>query len=58
MQATAGGNYYDFYAWAVRSGDVAASTPVPEPGSFMLLGSGLTGLVMFRKRLKSNKPLP
>ena len=31
-----------FFAWAVRSGDVAAS--VPEPGTVLLMGAGLMGL--------------
>ena len=32
-----------FFAWAVRSGDVAAS--VPEPGTVLLMGAGLAGLI-------------
>ena len=38
-----------FYALAVR-GDVAAAS-VPEPGTMMLMGSGIVGLVAARKRL-------
>ena len=35
---------YEFYAWAVRSGDVIG---VPEPASVMLFGVGLAGLLGF-----------
>lgn len=35
------------FAWAVRDGDVSA---VPEPGTMLLMGSGLAGLVVWRKR--------
>jgi hypothetical protein len=37
------------YALAVHEGDVAA---VPEPNTLLLLGSGLIGMVAFRKKFK------
>ena len=42
------GKGYDSYAIAVRPGDVSA--PVPEPGTLLLLCSGLAGLATWRKR--------
>ena len=38
------------YAWAVRDGDV--STSVPEPATMLLLGSGLIGLLGFRRKFR------
>ena len=35
--------FNDIFAWAVRSGDVAAT--VPEPGSVLLVAAGLIGLI-------------
>ena len=45
----AGNKDATLFAWAVRSGDVAAT--VPEPGSVLLVGAGLLGL-MGAKRSK------
>jgi hypothetical protein len=45
------GSNYDmdekFYAWAVRSGDVAT---VPLPGAVWLFGSALVGLIGLKRR--------
>ncbi len=40
----------DLYAIAVRPGDVDVA-PIPEPGTLLLLGSGLAGLATYRKKL-------
>ena len=44
------GYYSYFYGVAVRPGDAAEPTSVPEPDTILLLGAGLTGLMLFRKR--------
>ena len=45
------GNYKgnEFYAWAVRSGDVSVAA-VPVPGAFWLFGSAMIGLMGFKRR--------
>jgi len=42
-----GGKYGQYYALAVRLGDVAA---VPVPGAFWLFGSALVGLMGLKRR--------
>jgi hypothetical protein len=41
---------YQFYAWAVLSGDV---TPVPLPSALILFGSGIIGIGITRIRRKT-----
>lgn len=47
------GKGFNLYAIAVHLGDVSAGgpAPIPEPGTLLLLGSGLAGLAAWRKRL-------
>jgi hypothetical protein len=42
--------YSDYYAWAVRDGDVAGMSAVPIPAAFWLFGSGLLGLIGVARR--------
>ncbi|MBI4849240.1 MAG: PEP-CTERM sorting domain-containing protein [Nitrospirae bacterium] len=49
LQVGGWNNASPVYAIAVRPGDVST---VPEPGTLLLLGSGLAALVGFRKRLR------
>lgn len=39
-----------WFPWAVRSGDVNVHGTVPEPGTIFLLGTGLAGLVVWRRK--------
>ena len=48
LQETVDNQTYS-YAWAVRDGDVS---PVPEPATLFLLGSGLLGIIGLKKHRK------
>jgi hypothetical protein len=41
---------YNHVAWLQVDGEFAQQAPVPEPGTMVLLGAGIAGLVAFRKR--------
>ncbi len=45
--------YFDYYAWAVRPGDVGAAV-VPVPAAFWLFGSGLFGLFSTTRLCRSH----
>ncbi len=53
LDTTGSGDYAR--AWLVRDGDVGAAptTSVPEPGTLTLFATGLLGLALARRRLKS-----
>ncbi len=40
---------YEYYALAVRSGDVSVAV-IPEPSTYLLLGSGIVGLIVWRRK--------
>ena len=40
-----------FHAWAVHEGNLGAT--IPEPATMLLLGTGLAGLIRFRKKFRS-----
>ena len=46
---------FNFYALAVRSGDVAAATSVPEPTTVALLGIGLAGMAVYGVRRRRQR---
>lgn len=46
----ANGQTYEFYAWAVRDGDVLPMSAVPVPATAWLFGSGLLSLVGLARR--------
>jgi len=46
---------YNLYGLAVRSGDVAAADPVPEPATIALLGIGLAGMAGYGVRRRRQR---
>ena len=43
------GKNVSHFAWAVHSGDVSAPAAIPEPSTMLLMGSGLVGLMAWRR---------
>jgi hypothetical protein len=50
LQCLSEKGHVHYRAWAVRDGDV---DPVPIPGALWLLGSGLGGVIVIRKKVRS-----
>ncbi len=44
------GKGLNFFALAVRPGDVAAGQPIPEPGTVVLMGLGVAGMALYGVR--------
>jgi hypothetical protein len=49
------GHDFEWYAWAVHSGDVGAAAPVPIPAAAWLLGSGLVGLLGIGRQRRADQ---
>jgi len=41
------------FVWAVHDGDVAPPVVTPEPSTYLLLGSGITALIFWRRKRKT-----
>jgi hypothetical protein len=43
------------YGLAVRSGQISATDPIPEPATMLLFSTGLAGLAALKRRKKGNR---